>query len=78
MITEPVYHGLHVILSRKLTSLGLYMTYQLYPSIYTVSALNSFSHHCIIATISSLSYQLGHQSALDLSGVKVLCIADYL
>ena len=40
--------------------------------------MNSSSHHCIVATTSSLLYQLGHQSALAFSGVEVLCKADYL
>ena len=78
MITRLVDHGLHVILSRNLTSPGLHVTYQLHPSIYTTSAMNSSSHRCIVATTSSFLYRLGHQSTLVLSGAEVLCIADYL
>ena len=78
MITGPVDHGLHVILSPDLTSPGLNVTYQLHPLIYTASALNSSSYLHIIVTISSALYQLGYQLALALSGAEVLCIIDYL
>ena len=78
MITEPVDHGLHVILSRELISSGLHMTYQLHPSIYIISALNSSLHRRIVATTSSPLYRLGHRSALALSRVEVLRITDYL
>ena len=78
MTTGPIDYGLHVILLRELTSLGLYVSYQLHPSIYTAFALNSFSHRRIIIIPSSLSYQLGHQSALALFREEVLCVMDYL
>ena len=54
------------------------MTGQLHLSIFTASAMNSFLHRRIVATTSSLLYQLGHQSALALSGAEVLRVADYL
>ena len=40
--------------------------------------MNSSSHRRIVATTSSPSYRLGHQSALALSGAEVLRVADYL
>ena len=78
MITRPINHGLHVILSRELTSPILHMTYQLHPLIYTTSALNSSLHHQIVAISSRSSYKLGHQSALAFFGAELLCVTDYL
>ena len=56
----------------------LHVTFLLHPLIFIASAMNFSSHRRIIDTTSSLSYRLGHQSILALSGVEVLCVADYL
>ena len=40
--------------------------------------MNSFSHRCIVTTIVSPLYQLGHQSVLALSRAEVLDVADHL
>ena len=45
---------------------------------FIASAMNFYLHRRIIATTPSVLYRLGHQSALALSGAKVLRIADYL
>ena len=71
MITRLVSHGLHVILPRDLIR-------DLSTSPFTASAMNSSLHRRIVATTLSLSYRLGHQSALAPSGAKVLRVADYL
>ena len=78
MITGLVDHTLHLILSRELISPGLHITYQFHPSIYIVSAMNSFSHCCIITITSSPSYQFGYQIVLALFETEVLRIVDYL
>ena len=75
MITRPVDHGLHVVLSRELNPRP---TRGLSTSTFTASAMNSSSHRRIVATTSSPSYRLGHQSALAPSGTEVLRVADYL
>ena len=40
--------------------------------------MNSSSHYCIVATISSLLYQFSHQWVLAFFGVEVLYIAEDL
>ena len=74
MITGLVDHGLHVILLHPAYIWLINFIFQ----IYTASAMNFFSHRCIIATTSSSLYRLGHQSALAFFGVKVLRVANYL
>ena len=74
MITGLVDHRLHVILPHPAYTWLINFIFQS----YTASAINSFSHRCIVATTSSSLYQLGHQSALAFSGAKILHVVDYL
>ena len=76
MITGPVDHGLHVILSRELNPRPTHDWFIF--SFFTASAMNSSSHRRIVATTSSPLYRLGHQSALALSRAEVLRVTKYL
>ena len=81
IIIGPTDHGLHVIQLREsaytwlanfilsssnLTCLGL---------IFLATAMSSSLYRLIVVTTSSLSYQLGHQSVLALSGAEVIRVA---
>ena len=75
MITGSVSHELHIILPRNLTTWSYRKFINFTLHFFIASAMNSSSHHLIVATTSSLLYQLGHQSALAFSGAEVLHVA---
>lgn len=77
MITGPLDHKLHVILSRNLpTSFFYYKILYISNSalIFIITTMNSSLYHLIIITTSSFLYQLGYQLTLAFSRKKDLCV----